>query len=218
MGAVKPFVPDGQTNKWLSLGFKTALNEEEIKAQQEALEQINRAPVHGQMLQLDNIYKMLALLNYQQQEDQARKSPSNFRSWTVQLNLLGAAADGAVDQILPGDSARKRMTLIASTKDVIISHTKLASIQTTTTVGSLSILPYLILPVDVRLPIESKGALYAITNDTATNATLTIIEELYNMPKRLSEQYKDARDDEKKVTGKNDWLGDNELTSIFADL
>ncbi len=200
------FHPDGRTNNWLSLGFKTALNDEEIEAQQKALNQFNLRPIHAQVVQLEALYKQLALLNYQYQSAEARKTPSTFKTWTVQLNLLGSAEDGAVDQILKGDSSRKSVTIIAETEAAIISHSKLQSIQTVAAVGSLVTLPYAIIPIGVRTPIQAKSSLYAVSNNNATASVLTIIEELYSTPLTLSVDYKIAKEEERGVVGKNDWF------------
>lgn len=200
------FHPDGRTNSWLSLGFKTALNDEEVRLQQKALNELNNRPIHAQMIQLESLYKQIALLNYQIQDSEARKTPGRIITSTIQLNLLGQATDGAVDQILPSNRSRKALSIIADVESAYISNEKLQSIQSITNVGSLVRVPYAEIPVGIRVPLDSTAPLYAISSSNATACILTIIEEVYITPNKLSDQYKLAKAEEEGITSRGNWI------------
>ncbi len=163
-------------NNWLSMSG--VLNEQQVELQRQLFE---GSPIHGQMIQLESVFRLLTHMYYRIQRNEARKIPGEYRTYTVQLNLLNApeSASGALDQILPSNSRRRRMTLLATGAAALISDRQITTLQVVGTVGSLVNLPYSFCPINTRVPIESTGALYAIGNDTNTACILTIIEELF---------------------------------------
>ena len=164
-------------NHWLSMSG--VLNEQDVKLQNELME---RQPQHANVVQLESIYRQLALINYRSQVEQARRIPGSYRTYTLQLSLLGATQTvqgGSLDQILPSNPNRRRMTLLCSGAPAYISDSPQHTLQETTTVGGLVMLPYSIIPIGVRTPIESRAPLYAVGSSSATACVLTIIEELY---------------------------------------
>jgi hypothetical protein len=201
------FTPDGKSNQWLSQGFKTALNDEEVNLQAKQEEIFRKNPAFSQRVQLEGIYRQIALLNYLIQDAESRKVPHDYITRTVQLNLLGNAADGAVDQILPANPFRKSIRLYVTGAAALISHTKLNNIQTIATVGSLGVLPYAFIPTNTMWPIETQAPLYAIGNDSVTNSIMGIVEEVYKRPVQKGEDYKIVKKEEELFMRKNEFEG-----------
>lgn len=196
------FRPDGKTNAWLSLGWKTAKNDQELELQRQALKIAKTTDI--EMKQREMIFRQLALLNYLTQSEEARKVPTEFRSYTVQLDVQGGPLGGAFDQVLPSNPRRKRLTLLVSNVDAFISHEQVSTLQP---LGVLQVVNYIQIQQGISWPIESSGPLWAVSADTLNNATLGIVEELYKRPITLSSQHLIADMEERRKLQKHTGFG-----------
>jgi hypothetical protein len=186
------------TNRWLS--FAGHLNEQEEELQNRALNQLfDKYPgLRMQTNQREQIFRQLALLNAQYQFAESRKTPATFIPHTITLNLLGSGEGGqAVDQILPANPARLSMTLLAGNTTAFIASTHLQSLPNFGT--PLVRVPYFELPMGTRWPVESTGPLFAIGSSTSTVCYLTVIEEVYKIPTKLSKLWAIANKEERHL-------------------
>lgn len=174
------------SNQWLSQEWFEGKNDEEIELQKKVQQEINALPNNKQNLQLEHIYRQMALLNYLFQTAEARKVPGDWKCYTIQLNLLGASFNkggGGFDQILRPNPARKRLIMTPTNSEAIVSYKHSESpIQTVATVGSLVMLDYFGVGQGQSTPIHTTGGLFGISNSPTTNCVLTIVEELYRTP------------------------------------
>lgn len=200
------FTPDGKTNAWLSLGFRTALNDKEIEQQNEAMKVHLNHPYHAQMLQLENIYKQMALLNYQMQSAEAKKIPTVIIPTTVVLDVLTNNSGDIMAQILPGRNNRKQVTLYAFDEPAIISNVAMASVPVLANIGVLNSVRYFIVPIGQRIVMSYRGPLYAVSNSSANSTTLSLLEEVYDTPIIPDKEYEVDRELERSIVHKSDWL------------
>jgi hypothetical protein len=213
----KPFVgitPSQNANHWMSHPFFQSKNEQEEKLQKQAHQKFQDFdPNKRTAMQLDGIWKQLAYLNALSQFTEARKTPGSANTYTVILNLFGQAADGAMDQVLPFNPRRKRVTLYASEGSAYISSDHQQSItplQDFTPGGStstLSVQPYFFLPTTQRWPLDTTTALYAVSSSNTTFCVLSMVEELFNMPTNLDRSFLNAHKHEaSKVEKAPNWM------------
>lgn len=195
----KPFVgetPNRNGNHWMSHSFIRDKNESEEMLQKAAAREFQKFdPTKRTTMQLDQIWKQLAYMNALSQFTESRKTPGSLNTYTVILNLYGQAADGAMDQFLPANPRRAKVTLYASEGSAYIAGDHLQSITplqdftpggTTTT---LSVQQYTFLPTTERWPFETTSALFGVSASLTTYCVLSIVEELYNMPLNLDGQH-----------------------------
>lgn len=208
--------PQYPSNEWLSHGFKKSFNDEEMHLQREAHTYLKLHPDQGMPVQLEHIYRQLAYMNALTQMSEARKTPGEFRTYTVLLNLLGSAESGAMDQILPSDPARKQLHIYASNGSCFISWHKIQTIPNPNLQSALQVHEYAFIPEAVRWPLDSYAALYAISasNLPASQCTLTIVEERFHLPRNLKSEYAVAMKGEADRVQKSDWLEDLDAASV----
>jgi hypothetical protein len=191
-----------QTNGWLS--FSSHFNEEEQELQERSLKEGRYRGVPIVNDQLEKVYRMLCLLNYQEQLKESTKVPSVMIPHTITLNLLNAGEGGAaLDQVLPGNNSRNQMHIMAAGATAFIGALHLQSLPALGT--PLVRVPYFELPVGNRWPINAKGPVYAIGSSATIVCTLTIVEEVFATPMVLSKLWKIANREERKLIGHN-WL------------
>jgi hypothetical protein len=208
--------PQYTSNEWLSHGFRKAKNDEELHLQREAHAYFKLHPDQGMPVQLEHIYRQLAYMNSITQFSEARKTPAEFHTYTVLLNLFGHAEAGAVDQVLPANPSRKQLHIYASNGNCFISWKRIQTIPDPTLLTPLQVHDYAFIPEAVRWPLDSNAALYAISSSTssASQCTLTIVEELFNLPKTLRSEYALAVQHEANAVQKSDWLEDLDAASV----
>lgn len=214
--------PQSPTNDWLSYGFFKSKNDQEKALQKRAEAYYKEHPQEGTTLQLEHIYRALSFLNAVTQYREARDIPGQFRTYTVRLNLFGEAQGGAMDQIIPYNANRKRVTLYATQGSAFIANKIIQTINPGGSVGStpsfsdyvpLAVNEYFFLPEEQRWPIDTNAAVYGISISVDTACILTLVEELYNAPVSLRREYQLSRDDEAAMVNKSDWLEDIEAQS-----
>jgi hypothetical protein len=208
--------PQYSSNEWLTHGFRKSLNAEELQLQREAHAFYQLHPEQGMPLQLEQIYRQLAYLNASMQLSESRKTPAEYRTYTVLLNLLGSAESGAMDQVLPGNASRKNLHLYATNGSCFISWRRLQTIPNPNLQAPLQVHDYAFIPEAVRWPLESSAPMYAISASdlAASQCTLTVIEELYHVPKNLRGEYAVAKKGEGDKIQKADWLEDLDAKSV----
>jgi hypothetical protein len=195
------------TNAWMSLGFKKAMNEEELERQKQIASHYDSHPLDVPRMQLEHIYRQISLLNYFIQDSEARKTPGGFQTYTIQLNLLGSTAigAGALDQILPANRSRNEMAIVAGNAPCFISHRNL---QTLPAIGTLLTAEYAEIPMGVRWPLATTEPLYAVSASAVTNTVLTIVETSFRTPLKLKQGFKVAREEERHTVNHSNWLED----------
>jgi hypothetical protein len=211
--------PQSPTNDWLSYGFFRSKNDQEKALQKQAADYYEQHPHRGTSLQLEHIYRALTYLNALAQFRESRDIPGQFRTYTVRLNLFGQAQGGAMDQIIPYNANRKRVTLYATQSSAYISNKIIQTINPGGSVGStpsftnfvpLAVNEYFFLPEEQRWPIDSNAAVYGVGVSVDTACILTLVEELYNAPSNLKKEYLISKHDDAATVQKSDWLEDIE--------
>lgn len=198
----------------MSFPFIKDFNQAEQDLQKDAEKQFHKfSPEQRTALQLDQIWRQLAFLNGLSQFTEARKTPGELNTYTIILNLFGQAQSGAMDQIIPANPRRKRVTLYASEGNAYISNDRLQSLVVPSdftpggTASPLLMQQYFFLPTTERWPLESNTALYGIGASTTTYCILSIVEELYNMPRNLHQAWLLSKKEEAdKVEKASDWM------------
>ena len=203
--------PGSQSNSWMSLGFRKADNDEEIARQKKVVEEISQMPGRGQMLQLEQIWRQIAMLNFLIQDTKSRETPGEFFTSTTILALLpapGSAGPASSDnQVLPANRARRRVTLLATNSDCFWSHKSLRNVTALSSLSAQQTGSFAQLPMDVKWDVHSTGAIYAISNNVDQATTLTMVEEIYNVPMKLSDVHKTLEREERSILHKGaNWI------------
>lgn len=200
------FKPDGKSNQWLSQGFKTALNDEEVKLQAQQEELFRKNPTFSQRVQLEGIYRQIALLNYQFQTAEAKKTPDESRTSSVKLNILPTVNGNEVIQVLARNQNRSKV-VFTCTESFILSPVPVSQINLISTTSAVeTVVPYIIWPASTTLTIHSTSAFYAITGNDSTEGILSMVEEIYSTPKNMDTTFKVDRELERAIIDKSNFL------------
>jgi hypothetical protein len=201
-------------NQWMSHPFIRNFNSAEKNLQSDAKRTFEKFdPNQRTAYQLDAIWKQLAYLNGLSQFQEARKTPGELNTYTVILNLFGNANSGAVDQILPANPRRKRVTLYASEGNAYVSNDFVQTINPPAdftpggTASPLSVQQYFFLPSAERWPLETNTSIFAIGASKTSICVLSVVEELYNQPRVFDKNYlNDHKHEGNKVEHAVDWM------------